>query len=77
MNEINCALVPAVRRRRRPIRLALWYRAGLGKAMIFCFALGFLIGLVWVRGMDKPEGGMVPRVSITYEAVSHGPEDDR
>lgn len=66
MNEINCALVPAARRRRRSIRWAPWYRAGLGKAMIFCFALGFLIGLVWVRSTDKPEGGTVMRVSYTY-----------
>lgn len=62
MNGINCALVPAVAKRRRALRFC----TGLGKAMIFCFALGFLIGLIWVRSMDKPEGGMVMRVSYAY-----------
>lgn len=77
MNEINCVLVPAVHKRRRRACGALWFGKGLGRAMVFCFALGFLIGLVWVRSMDKPEGGMVPQVSITYEAVSYGSEEHR
>lgn len=70
MNEINCALVPAVRRRRR-------LRFVPARVLVLAFGTGLLLGLIWARSMDKPEGGMVPRVSITYEAVSYGPEEHR
>ena len=41
-------------------------------AVMLAFGLGILLCLIWVRSMDKPEGGVVPVVSVTYEAVEHG-----
>ena len=73
MNEINCALVPAADRRRRSVRP----RPVPARVMALAFGTGLLLGLIWARSMDKPEGGMVPRVSITYEAVSYDPEEHR
>lgn len=68
MNVQMDALVPVKRRRRE--RKLRFVRV---RVLLLAFGLGVLLCLVWVRSMDEPEGGTVPRVSITYEEVEHGP----
>lgn len=61
-------LVPVRHERRK--RKMRFVRA---RVLVLAFGLGILLCLIWVRSMDKPEGGVVPVVSVTYEAVEHGP----
>lgn len=61
------ALVPVRHERRK--RKMRFVRA---RVLVLAFGLGILLCLIWVRSMDKPEGGVVPVVSVTYEAVEHG-----
>lgn len=56
--------------RKHKLRKMRFVRA---RVLVLAFGLGILLCLIWVRSMDKPEGGVVPVVSVTYEAVEHGP----